>query len=189
MPRVTNAFPVTSSGQPLATPQEGETNATVVIKKDGAVCLEGDLVAGWVQLELGMMTVDSATGTIVDALDAEGLGVTALQFDVESPPQSGLSVQLISATLDCSPVSECQQWGFFLKGEGARDTQALFTESQTVTAPISAFYKTDSADRSWELDASALAGVALMHEGERGKFDYCVRNFKLLDSRGRVVAP
>lgn len=186
-PFVNSAFPVTDSGQPLEAPESGQTNAMVLMKPDGAVCLSGTLISGWAQLELSMLEVDAPNKTIVDALDATALDIAAIRFRIESPPDTGIAVQLISGTRQCSPVSECQQWGFYLGTEETPSPRLLIKQSQTVTAPIAQFYASSSTAPGWELDTGALAGIAFEHQGQDGAFEYCVRDVEFLDAGGNVV--
>jgi len=190
VPFVQAALPSTDSwgpGQPE--PPPGKTQATVTQPEPGKVCLSGRLELGWAWLTLAFADWQAATGWR-GTLDATGLGIERIEFKLESPPQVGVEVQLVSAVPDCtqSPV-DCQHWGFMLT-TGTPPIVAI-KETGVVSAPLSAFVRTSSTDPSWQFDASAFTTLQIGPGAgtATGDFDFCVSQLRFLDANGAEVLP
>jgi hypothetical protein len=190
LPGVRAVLPSTDSWVPgLDPPGPGRTTAVVRHPESGKVCMSGRLEAGWGFLTLVFAHFDE-TG-VRSALDATALGISRIEFSLESPPQVGLYVQLVSAVPGCTGnPGECQHWGFYLSdGDPAR----LFVTTQPgiVEAPLADFVKTETADPSWEFDPAHLATLQIgagPFGAVTGDYDFCLSGLRFLDADGAEVS-
>jgi hypothetical protein len=190
LPFVRVVLPSTNSWNPRQeAPGPGETTAVVTHPESGKVCMSGRLEAGWGYITLAFAVFDE-TG-LHDALDATALGIDRIDFLLESPPEFGLYVQLVSAVPGCtsSPV-ECQHWGFYLS-DGDPGRLFVTTESGVVRARLTDFVKTQTAEASWEFDPAHLATLQIgagAFGSLTGDYDFCISGLRFLDADGAEVS-
>jgi hypothetical protein len=133
----------------------------------GAVCMSGQSV-GWAILTLVLGLPERQT------LDAAALGITQLEFTIETPPSNGVSPNLAMAAPDTAPT------GFSLMRGGA---PLLITATTTVKASLSEYTGPDHV-----LDRSQLLTVGFVVSTAE-HYDFCIRGLKLLDANGVEVLP
>ena len=192
MPFVRAALASTdSSGAPgEAPPEPGQTQATVTQPEPGKVCMSGRVEAGWAWLTL--VFAKWGTSGFTNELDTTGLGIERFEFTLESLPQVGVNVQLVSGVPDCTsdPVA-CQHWGFLLN-TGEPPSTFVTNQDGIVNAPIAAFVRSADTDSSWVFDPSALTTLQI-GPGARGSvtgdLDFCVSHLRFLDAHGAEVLP
>jgi hypothetical protein len=190
LPFVRVALPSTDSwnaGEPPSDPDK--TTAVVAHPESGKLCMSGRLEAGWGFLTLVFARFESGG---VEALDAIGLGISRIEFTLDSPPPMGLYVQLISAVPDCTGApGECQHWGFFLT-DGESRSLFLTNQPGVVSAPLADFVKTATAEPDWEFDPSHLSALQIgagAFGPVTGDYDFCVSGLRFLNDAGVEVSP
>ena len=192
LPFVKAALPSTDAwgpGEPA--PGPGETTATVTQPESGELCMAGHLEQGWGYLTLLFGSIDS-NGWWYDTLDATALGIASIEFALDSPPEDGLAVQLVSAVPGCklSPL-ECQHWGFFLN-EGDPPVPFVTNQATVVHAPVAGFVREPYVDPSWEFDPSHLTTLQIgagAFDAVSGDYDFCVHDLTFLNADGVAVLP
>lgn len=169
----------------------GGTTAKVRQPASGKVCMAGHVEAGYAFLTLGFATV--VHGHVEGPLDADALGITSMEFSLESPPPEGLKVQLLSLVPDCTGgVLDCQHWGFYLSSDPERGVLASYSEPGVVRAPFDAFVVTDSAEPGWTLDTTHLSAVQVgigAYGPATADYDFCVSGFAMKNAAGEAVTP
>jgi len=133
----------------------------------GSVCMSGQSV-GWA-------TLNFALGRRDTPFDATALGITQLEFTVDTPPTSGVSAALVVLLPDLSPALIAWMSG----GQPVSITGATTTK----VTPFS-----DYTDPNYVLDPSRLITVAFA-VGTAEHYDFCVRDLKFLDENGVEVLP
>jgi hypothetical protein len=151
--------------------------------------MSGRLEAGWGFLTLVFARFDEAG--VHDALDATALGISRVEFLLESPPQMGLYVQLVSAVPGCTgnPV-ECQHWGFYLS-DGDPGSLFVATAPGIVQARLADFVKTATAGASWEFDPAHLSTLQIgagAFGSVTGDYDFCISGLRFLDADGAEIS-
>jgi len=165
----------------------------VTQEEPGRICLNAHVDSGWVVLVLGFDRIhaifnpDVPPPAIREPLDAAGLGITQLQFTLDTPPASGIQVDLgMVVGPDCAaPTAACLQNGFYVMAADRPGVPISFTEAGTQTLQLSDFKVAPWEDPTLSLDLTRLASVQF--ELSTGDFDFCVRDFKLLDAAGNQV--
>jgi hypothetical protein len=132
----------------------------------GAACMSGTSV-GWAVLQL-------IVGTREKPFDAEALGITQLEFTIDSPPTSGVLGQLTMFSVEGSPHS------FDLFRDGRR---VSVVSTQTLRVSFD-----DYQNASVVLDPSRLLAIGFPI-GSASAYDFCVRDLKFFDANDEEVLP
>jgi hypothetical protein len=154
-----------------------ETTVTLSHPASGKLCLSGHVADGGLagfNLELARRAPDSEE--ILEAFDADARGITQVAFTLDSPPSDGLSLYL-----------------HILRQTGCPDNQIncdyppnfvfpKLMQAGPVIAPFTTFV---SDDASVALDTQKL--VNLLFQVGPGDYDFCIRDFELLDDDGNAV--
>jgi hypothetical protein len=191
MPFVRSAFNNTdASGPGQPQPGPGESSGTLTQPQPGKLCAAGHLVDGWAWLTFGFASFRD--GNLHDPLDATALGIERIEFTIDTPPQNGVYVQLVSLVPNCTlgPV-KCQHWGFFLNS-GNPPTPFRTNQNRVVTARLSEFLPGPTADPSWTFDPSHLSALAIgpgALASITADYAFCVSNLRFLDAAGNEVVP
>jgi hypothetical protein len=170
----------------LAAPPDGGMTIRLSQPETGTLCLSGTAkrkVAGFTSFIMLFVEQDRS-GTIVNWLNADVLGITQVRFTVDRPPPGGVSVwaTTVKKTVGCAFLPDCLTFGFNLPQR--------ITESGTTTASWADF-DPDSGPR---FDARALGNIGFdVFKGDDDAgvasldYDFCVRDFQFLDANGVEV--
>lgn len=153
----------------------GVTSADVR-PEPGAVCVSGTNV-GYAILQLAVGrpdTIVAADGTRGKLFDAPALGITQLEFTVETPPSSGLVPAIAIEGPDTHPI------GFALTS-GGQEVSIRTTSTSRVSI-------SDYTEPEHTLDPSRIAAFGFTI-GQTEHYDFCIRNLKFLDANGVEVLP
>jgi len=174
-------------------PQEPSSTVFDVTRDElGQVCLRGELPSsGWASLIVGFdgsnVGGNTPTPAQVEPLDATAFGLTGVAFTLEPAPVSGVLVQMASTVGEgCFPRCELRD-GYYPMSEDAPGVLHGITEAGTYRFQFEDFKAAPWADPTVTLDPSHLAGV--FFELQVGPFDFCLRDFQLLDAGGQPVTP
>jgi hypothetical protein len=162
---------------------------TELSREAGKICMRGRVTTGWASLIVDF-SGSNPTGTQLpaepaEALDAAGLGITQLQLTVDSPPASGLAVNLASVLVPgCyGRPNDCLVAGYYvMKQPGVPER---LTEPGTHTLRIADFQAAPWVDPTRALDTTRLAYVAF--DLGVGDYDFCIHDLKLLDDSGHAL--
>jgi len=178
----TDACPNQRSG---FTPQPSTTVAEVRRDAPGSYCLSGEVSTGQVKLVVSFDHInDLPMPAVHGPLDAVALGVSAIQFTLESPPASGLNVALSNVIRDaCGAMDLCINTGLFITSDGV---PIRFTDAGTQTLRLADLEPGAEAVGA-ALDMSRFAGIEFRLNP--GPFDFCVHDVRLLDASGAALAP
>jgi hypothetical protein len=174
-------------------PQQPSSTVLEVTRDElGQTCMQGELPgSGWATLIVGFDGSNVGGNTPVPAqfepLDATAFGITGISFTLEPAPVSGVLVEMASTVgEDCFPM--CQlNGGYYPMSQGAPGVLHSITEAGTYRFRFEDFEAAPWADPTVALDPSHLAGV--FFELGVGPFDFCLRDFQLLDAGGEPVTP
>jgi hypothetical protein len=159
----------------------------------GKVCMSGTLAdagptyANWgALLALPADKRNPERTRILAPFDAAGLGITQVQFTIESPPITGVMASITQvAQLECPDApADCLTAAAF-------DLQ-LVTKAGTITAQLSAAKQPNWGDPSLVLNPAMLHGLqfsATSAQGASLDYDFCIRDLKFLDAEGKEVGP
>lgn len=193
VPFVETAIPASDSWEgPGDVPGPGETTATVTQPEPGRLCLSGRLEDGWALLTLVFSPWDPAAGWTAP-LDAVARGITSFEFTLDTPPQTGVYVQLVSAVPDCTTTpGDCQHWGFFLHDTSLAPERPFVTnQGRTVHAELSDFRRMDYIDSTWEFDPSRFSTLQIgpgALASTTGDYSFCIRDLRFLNADGEPVS-
>lgn len=119
-------------------------------------------------------------------VDLEALGVTAIQFTLESPPPSGVKLEMLATVDSDQDTDECVTMQGFAPFDGY--SEVVYTEGTTATVQISDFAVSWGPETRAELDLSRFVYLQFS-VGVAEDFDFCVTELKLLDADGNEVVP
>jgi hypothetical protein len=169
-----------------------KTTATLSQPQAGTVCLKGTVAASPVPsggpsfawLLLSVNSVNQSKTQIVEVFDAKALGITGLQFTIESPPATGVTLFATAAhTSSCSSPPEClSSWSLTT---GRADVVKAFQTAGPESAPFSSFLMRTDPNRV--LDSSALSHF--IFEVGPGDYDFCVSGLSFVNASGETVSP
>jgi len=175
---------------PVTDGVDGGTSSAVVEQSARQICMSGSVDAGptgsgWGAILLvGLTTIDKATGTVRTPLDAPALGIKQVRFTVENPPVQGVLPQVNQLqAADCNNVSDCST---------VFGLATPVTSPGTVTASLTDFTQPDGTHANTSLDQTLITGMQFYVPSLPGApvaYDFCLRDFALLDGSGREIAP
>jgi hypothetical protein len=157
----------------------------------GQICLRGRVTTGWVSLIVDFSGNNPSGSQLpteeAPPLDVVRLGITQLQFTLDSPPTSGLSVDLASVLVPgCyGRPNDCLVSGYYIMDEQRPGVPDRLNEPGTYTVRIADFQAAPWVDPTRELDATRLAFVGF--DPGMGDYDFCINDLKLLDDSGNPV--
>jgi hypothetical protein len=165
-PFVERAFAV-DQGNPMLTEPE-----------PGVLCVSGTAAPG--EHAGFLMILFRGWSGALQPFDADAHGITQLSFAVDSLPAGGLIVDAgLVLSLDCPEyLLDCLAIGFELP---------RITESGATSLPLADFLQSDSASEHQDFDTRSISHIGFT-VGE-GAYDFCVRDFKLLNDAGDEVTP
>lgn len=176
-PFVSRTFAVTEScaGSGCVPP-----NPSVTQPETGTLCISGTAPAyGSAGFPLVLLLTSPDFGALLQAFDADALGITDVSFTIDSLPEGGIIVDAgIVPDADCSSTFDCVAFGF---------TLPRITEAGTMTVPLVDFLQSVPASPFQAFDTSAISHIGFT-AGE-GPYDFCVRDFKFLDAAGDEINP
>jgi hypothetical protein len=175
----------------------GETTANVSQPAAGTLCLSGVVApGGWAQLGLEFLVYTSDGNAIASRFDAKALGITQVQFAVDTPPSGGLLVEAAVNTDEPCPSNEpecptlcsniphdCFTYGFGLMTDPGSSVPLDITTTGTIIAPFGNFEQTVD---NHNFDTSAIHHISF-NLASKGPFDFCIHDFEFLDAQGNVV--
>jgi hypothetical protein len=163
----------------------GETTATLSQPKAGTLCLSGVVSpGGWAQIVLVFAVRNQERTAILRTFDANALGITQMEFTIDSPPSGGVSVSAaITTALSCPDgLFGCFTYGFDLMIAPGSSVPANYTTPGPVIAPFADFKQTVDTQT---FNTSALEHVVF--SVGVGSYDFCIRDFKFLDAQSNEV--
>jgi len=164
----------------------GETSAILSQPVAGTLCLSGVVSpGGWAQLALGFSEPKPDGTGILRKFDASALGISQVQFTIDTPPSSGLVVDAAITISDSCPSNplDCFTNGFELMTAPGSSVAVNITTSGTVPAPFANFKQTVNGHG---FDTSALDHMSL-NLSSQGPFNFCIHDFKFHDALGNEV--
>jgi hypothetical protein len=163
----------------------GETTASLSQPEPGILCLSGTVSpAGWATLGV-LFAVRNQDGTeTLKKFDADSLGITQLQFSIDSPPSRGVSVHAAVTVATSCPDDKfaCVSDDFSLMTEPSGSVPVSITSPGPVSAPFANFVQPGG---SQVFDTSALDN--LRFTVGPGDYDFCVHDFKFLDAQNNEI--
>ena len=147
----------------------------------GTICLSGTnsasdgtglLVDFTVLAHVGPAPGDNV---VLKRFNADLLGITQLRFAVDRPPSGGITVSAATLHSDLCHGVDCLTFGFVLPNR--------ITQSGTTTA----FLRDFASNTAQTFDTRALDDIDFAVGP--GDFDFCIRDFQLLDAAGAEVIP
>jgi len=174
-------------------PQPSSTVTHVTRDEPGRICMSGEVTTGWAILIVSFDRINAVAATPApetrQPFDSAALGATALRFTLDPAPANGLQVALSMVTGEgCTATTQdCIQADFYVMVEGRPGVPLAFDESGPQTLRIADFVPAPWADPTNTLDPTRLAGVQF--ELNPGAFDFCIRDFELLDASGTPITP
>jgi hypothetical protein len=181
-PFVTRTFAVCAGSDCSGLPRSAEAppNPTLSQPEVGTLCFSG-IVAEHEEAGFPLILFTSSPdfGQIVEAFDANELGITDLSFTLDSVPEGGIMVDAgIVATDACSVPFDCLGVGFLLP---------RITQAGTVTVRLADFLQSDPARPHQDFDTSSLSHIGFTVGP--GPSDFCLSDFEFLDASGAPVEP
>lgn len=172
-------------------PPPGATIAILSQPEVGKVCLKGAVsLAGYAFVVLIFTEYDEGETKVLKTFDAEALGITQAAFTVDSPPSGGVTViGAVVSQLDCAGSANgtaCRTTGFGLMTAPLSQMMKTITEAGPQVAPFANFAQTVPG-RSATFDTTALDSFAFFVGP--GAYEFCLRDFKLLNAAGLEVTP
>lgn len=179
---------------------DGVSTARVTNPVPGTVCMTGTLAdagptyTNWGAI-LGFPIAEAnadKTG-ILSPFNAEQLGITQVQFTIESPPVTGVGPAITQvAKLECKDdLASCLTAApFYLKNEAG--AQALITTTRTMTAPLGTAAQPTWGDPQLALDPTRLFGLQFgvgTLQGTSLDYDFCVHDLRFLGADGKEIVP
>ncbi len=166
----------------------GETIAILSQPAAGKLCLSGGVSpGGWAQLVLAFSEPKPDGTGILKKFDANALGISQVEFTVDTPPSGGLSVDAaVTITEQCpnNPL-DCFKNGFSLMTAPGSSVPVSITKPATILAPFDNFKQ--NVD-TVSFDTSVLEHMSL-NLSTQGPFDFCIHDFRFLDALGNVITP
>jgi len=181
-------FPFVRSASALSV---GPAEVLLRAPEPGTLCVQGTASTtdlAWGLLGLEFSTKNLAQTQVYSTFDAAALGIVKLAFTVESAPSRGLNVDTASTTQLSCPDSpgDCvtPDEGFLLTTGPGSSTILSITEDGDYVAPLANF-------QQQRPDGSRFDTTRLEHFSFRtiGDFDFCIKNFRLLDTDDQEVLP
>jgi len=163
----------------------GETTATMSQPEAGKLCLSGIVSpGGWAQISLFFVDRSQDRTEILNRFDASALGITQAAFTIDSPPSGGLTVTAAVTVATSCPgdFTACIAYGFNLMTAPGSSVRAKYTATGSQNAPFANFLQTAGTH---SFDTSALLNLVFV-VGDGG-YDFCIHDFKFLDSHGNEV--
>jgi len=156
-----------------------ETTVTLSHPEAGKLCLSGHVADGGIagfNLELARRNPDATE--ILETFDADARGITQAAFTVDSPPRAGVSLLLHILRQTACPdgAMKCDYPPNFVYGTS--------TDAGPIVAPLVSFISDDS---SVALNTHEL--VDFLFQVGPGDYDFCIHDFRLLDSKNKEVTP
>jgi hypothetical protein len=155
----------------------GVTSATLhgEATDPSAVCMSGTNVgAAVLQVFIGTGAYYlPGSAPIRATVDARALGITQVQFRIESPPSVGVGATAVMLAADGSAAF----FDWTLEGK-----VVAATSTRTFTVPWSDFQSPDGT-----FDPSLVLGIGFGLGGPTEHYDFCIRDLKLLDANGVEV--
>jgi hypothetical protein len=158
----------------------------------GVLCMAGTIKpGGWGGLILHLPTFNGDGSQILETFNADARGITKAAFTITSPPSQGLTVTgAITKRTDCQSVTDfCWIYGFVLMTAPDSWVPVLITAPgpTRADAPFANFRQTDRSqgDANQKFDTHGLQYLGLGLGP--GAYDFCIRDFLLLDANGDEV--
>jgi hypothetical protein len=171
------------------------STTTINVSQDqpGEICMNGQVSTGWANLIVSLDRINDIFGDTPppvtrQPLNTVALGIAGLRFTLDPAPANGLHVALSQVIADnCTVTQDCIRAGFYMMAEGSPGVLLNFDEAGQQTLRIADFERAPWEDPTRELDTTQISGVEF--ELNAGEFDFCIRDFALLDASGNAVAP
>jgi hypothetical protein len=170
-------------------PNLASTTQLQMIRDDaGRTCLHGRINDGWARLIVafdgsnrnGSMPLPPES----KPLDADSAGIVGVQFTLDTPPASGLTLETAYVVGEGCFPGRCELHGdFYIRGPNG--VARSFDRSGSYSLGFSDFQQAPGADPEIHLDTTHLAGM-FFHVGT-GDFDFCLSGFHFLDTSGAPV--
>jgi hypothetical protein len=174
------------------------TTAALDNPEPGRLCMSGRLAnAGTNEVNWGaFLAMDFVVWNpdqtaILEWLDARALGITQLEFTLDSPPADiGVSVGLVMLTdMGCTTPGLCSKGGRFRLMTGDSPF-AYLTRGAKGPLPLTAFIQPPWDTSTLALDPSKLYGLSFIlgsNSGAAIDYDFCISNLKFLNANGDEV--
>jgi len=165
----------------------GKTTATLSQPEAGTLCLSGSVsTGGFANLGLLFAVKNQDHTETLKTFDANSLGITQLEFTIDSPPSGGVSVSAISTIATSCPGDKfaCLSNQFSLMTGPGSSVPLSITSPGRVPAPFTNFMQTVG---SQSFDTSALDNLGF--SVGPGNYDFCVHDFRFLDAQNNEVKP
>jgi len=129
---------------------------------------------------------------ILEPFDAQSLGITQLQFTLESPVPGigvGLGIDMVTHTECPESPGYCSSGGRFrlMTGDSAF---AYLTKGDKGPLPLSVFEQPPWQTSTLTLDTSKLYNLSFVlgsNSGAALNYEFCISNLKFLDAQGTEV--
>jgi hypothetical protein len=167
----------------------GGASTAVVRYAPGRFCMSGTVDAGtdgvgWgAIMAVGLDEVDEAN-RVTPSFDASALGVGQIRFNLETPPSSGVLLQITQIqSLQCTQIPDCVT-------TFGRST--LVASPGIFTVPWTDFNMPDAGHPSAILDRALITGVHFYVPTSPGTavgYAFCISSLAFLDAGGHVLTP
>ncbi|HEY5448128.1 MAG TPA: hypothetical protein VIQ54_05225 [Polyangia bacterium] len=156
----------TGVGCPATTiPPAGASTARLSVSAPGSFCLAGTVAPdGFVAILFRFDTLDR-DGTVATTFDAAARGITQWAFTIDSPPSAGAIPGTFGFHVGNPPV--------------------YITQPGPQVVRFADFMPNDGTSGTIDTSVMPPIGVAV----REGSYDFCVRDFTLLDAAGSQVTP
>jgi hypothetical protein len=173
---------------------DGVSTARITNPAPGTVCLSGTLAdagptyANWGAILVLDIAAWNQERTQVSPFPAEQLGITQVQFTLDSPPATGIAPAVMEVlNLECpnNPGDCLTAVPFYLKSE-------VITTARTITASLSAAEQPSWGDPRLMLDPNRVYGLQFdgkTTQGTTADYDFCVHDLKFLGADGTEIVP
>jgi hypothetical protein len=174
---------------------DGVSTARVKSPTPGTICMSGTLAdagptyANWgALLALVIAERNQERTRILSPFNAEQLGITQVQFTLESPPATGIAPAISEVlNVECpdNPANCLTAAPFYLKND-------VITTTRTITASLGAATQPSWGDPNLLLDPTMLNGLQFdtrTIQGTSVEYDFCVHDVKFLGADGTEVVP
>jgi hypothetical protein len=177
--------PVTSCS-PGTNPPPNATTTTANLNQPepGKLCLSGTVLpGGWAQLYVGFTTLNTEETKVLKTFDAADMGITQVDFTIDSPPAGGVKVEASVTT-----KSEFKKGDlFFDYGFTLTDSSTKLPKFITMSEPQQADFRDfeqTRTDMSQTFNTKALNAIAFTVGA--GAYDFCIHDFKFSGPMGDI---
>ncbi len=167
----------------------GGASTAIVRHEPGRFCMSGTVDPGanglgWgAILALGLDEVDEAN-RVIPSFDASALGVAQIGFSLETPPPSGVLVQMTQIqSAQCTQIPDCVT---------TFDRSGPVTTPGSFRVPLSDFNLPDPGHPNATLDRGLITGVHFLVPTSPGMsvaYAFCISSLAFLDASGQEVMP